>query len=123
MYTNADSLLNKLDELKSRFMGEESPDIIMITEVVPKNLRYTLNKAEIDLNGYEMFPSGFPTDARRGVVIYAKRELNAVELDIKSNFKESVWVKIPLVNHDRLLCGCIYKSPSLEENNIKELNS
>jgi hypothetical protein len=35
-------------------------DIIAITEVVPKNMRYTLNKAEIELSGYELFPSNFP---------------------------------------------------------------
>lgn len=67
IYTNADSFLNKIEEFKIRFLSDENiPDIIAITEVVPKNMRYTLNKAEIELSGYELFPSNFPGSARRG---------------------------------------------------------
>ena len=63
--------LNKIEEFKIRFLSDENiPDIITITEVVPKNMRYTLNKAEIELSGYELFPSNFPGSARRGVIIY-----------------------------------------------------
>ena len=71
IYTNADSLLNKIEEFKIRFLSDENiSDIIAITEVVPKNMRYTLNNAEIELSGYELFPSNFPGSARRGVIIY-----------------------------------------------------
>jgi hypothetical protein len=63
--------LNKIEEFKIRFLSDENiPDIITITEVVPKNMRYTLNNAEIELSGYELFPSNFPGSARRGVIIY-----------------------------------------------------
>lgn len=72
IYTNADSLLNKLDEFKSRFL-QEKPDIVAITEVIPKNMRYVISKAELDLKGYERFPSSFPCKAKCGVVIYISK--------------------------------------------------
>jgi hypothetical protein len=48
--------------------------------------------------------------------------LNATEIEIKSKFEESVWVKIPLLKNDHLLCGCIYNSPSSDEEKHKVLN-
>jgi hypothetical protein len=56
------------------------PDIIAITEVLPKNMRYTVNKAELDIEGYELFPGEFPIGAKRGIIIYVKKSLNAVEV-------------------------------------------
>ena len=112
-YTNVDSLSNKWDEfcadIKSK--GRE-PDIIMLTEVLPKNFRFQLTRAEIALQGYEMFPESFPNNMSRGTVIYIKETLKAVEVKFDTNFEESTWVKINLKGTDCLLCGCIYKSPS-----------
>lgn len=124
IYTNADSFMNKYDELKLRYINSDktAPDIIMITEVLPKNSRYKLIKAELSLNGYDMFPDSFPPEEGRGILIYVKQALNAVELKIESNFKEHVWVKINLKNCDKLLVGCLYKSPSSDEENLQELN-
>lgn len=85
-------------------------------------MRYTLNKAEIELSGYELFPSNFPGSARRGVIIYVRKKLQAVEVDIDTEFKESVWVKLNLKGNDKLLFGCVYKSPSSNEANLTALN-
>ena len=85
-----------------------SPGIIAITEVIPKNMRYVISKAELDLKGYELFPSSFPGKAKRGIVIYIKSTLNACEVDIDSEFSESVWIKIPLLGHDKLLYTIIF---------------
>ena len=123
IYTNADSLLNKIEEFKIRFLSDENiPDIIAITEVVPKNTRYTLNKADIELSGYELFPRNFSGSARRGVIIYVRKKLQAVEVDIDTEFKESVWEKLNLNGNDKLLFGCVYKSPSSNEANLTALN-
>ena len=123
IYTNADSLLNKLDEFKNRFLSEKVlPNIIAFTEVIPKNMCYDINKAEIDLEGYDLLPSNFSGTAKRGIYVYVKRSLKATEMEFTSDFKESVWVKIPLLNKDNLLFGCIYKSPSSDEANHKDLN-
>ena len=123
VYTNADSFINKIDEFKTRYVNDEyRPDIIMITEVLPKNNRYSIVKAELALDGYEMFPENFPQSNSRGVLIYVKQELQAVEISIKHDFKEFVCVKINLRNNDKLLICCIYKSPSSTEENNDLLN-
>jgi hypothetical protein len=47
---------NKLDELKSRLQdSNRSIDIIGITEVYPKNCRYNPGKAELQIDGYDLF--------------------------------------------------------------------
>ena len=122
LYFNADSLLNKFDEMKTRFVTEDKPDIIAITEVLPKNARYLVNKAELSLEGYEMFPGNFPETGTRGILLFVKNELGAVEVESGSRFKESVWVKINLRGNDKLLVGCIYKSPSSSEENLSLMN-
>ena len=124
-YSNVDSLSNKWDEfcVDIKNKGRE-PDIIMLNEVLPKNLRFQLTKAEIALEGYEMFPESFPADMSRGTVIYVKETLKAVEVKFDSSFEESTWVKINLKGTDCLLCGCIYKSPScsaVNEVNLRNL--
>jgi hypothetical protein len=56
IYTNADSLPNKFDELKARVQNTtEKYDIIGVTEVYTKNCRYSPGKAELQLLGYELF--------------------------------------------------------------------
>jgi hypothetical protein len=37
----------------------KKPDIIAITEVLPKNMRYTVNKAELDIEGFQKVITGF----------------------------------------------------------------
>lgn len=59
--------LNKIDELKNTYLiGKDKPDIFAITEVLPKNSQYSfnLNKAKLDFNYYELFPSNFLGNAK-----------------------------------------------------------
>jgi len=41
--------LNKMDEIKNRFLADSTPDIIAVTEVLPKNMRLNIIKAELEL--------------------------------------------------------------------------
>ena len=52
----------------------------------------------------------------RGVVLYAKKELNAtvVNSDLCSAFKDCLWLNIPTTTED-LLIGCIYRSGTKEK--------
>lgn len=110
---------NKIDELKSRIYNTKyNPDIIGITEVFPKNARYTILPAELTLPGYELFINVNP---KLGSGLYIKKELNPVEYKMETQFKESVWVKVKLNKNDNLLVGCIYKSPSCDKQNLLEL--
>jgi hypothetical protein len=48
------------------------PDIIAITEVLPKHCRYGVNKAEVQLDGYDVFPESLPQGAEGGVILLVK---------------------------------------------------
>ncbi|VDI66054.1 Hypothetical predicted protein [Mytilus galloprovincialis] len=102
--------------------NEVNPDIIMVSEVLPKNSRYIVNKSELALEGYDIFPENFPPNNGRGIIMYIKQELQAVEKTFKHEFKEFTCAKINLINNDKLLVGCIYKSPSSTEENHRLLN-
>ena len=58
MYTNCDTLTNKLSELTIA-IELNNPDIIVLTEVTPKNNRYTLQKSEIEIKGFNLFTTNF----------------------------------------------------------------
>ena len=56
MYTNADTLINKMPELKA-LAKDIQPSVIAITEVIPKNYQYPVQKAEIKISeDYNIFP-------------------------------------------------------------------
>jgi hypothetical protein len=63
-YTNADSLSNKIDELKLVAKNSQ-PKIIAICEVKPQNSRYDLTAAEIQLDGYELHHTSFTKGKHR----------------------------------------------------------
>ena len=67
-YTNCDTLTNKMDELLF-YINTNNPDILVLTEVSPKNNRYLLQKSELEIKGYSLFEE----KGVRGVAIYVKK--------------------------------------------------
>ena len=123
-YTNADNLMNKLDELKVRSY-DKNYDIIIITEVYPKfgDSRETQN-VELQINGYNLYSSRVEKNSR-GVIIYVKETIRSDKNIVLTNYdlNESVWVNIYLKNEQKLLIGGIYRSPnSSPENTIKMID-
>ena len=57
-------------------------------------------------------------------MLYIHKSLTAFKVDIlsDSDFSESVWCEISLRGTDKLLVGCIYRSPSSSKDNNKKLN-
>ena len=117
IYTNVDSLLNKREELRV-IAQDQNADIIGLTELKPKNNRYSLQKAELHMEGYDCWPN---IDSKgRGVAIYTKTSLQATPVSLHNDkeYEDSVWCSISLHGSDKLLVGCIYRSPnSPGENN------
>ena len=106
-YTNADCLSqSKKDELEN-YIKNFSPDIIGITEIFPKRSSFINQEIFYHLENYDMFLSNI--NEGRGVAIYTKKSLNADAVKVESPFKESVWCKIQLQNHDALILGCLFK--------------
>ena len=124
LYAIADSLPNKLDELKSRLQdSDRSIDIIGITEVYPKNCRYNPGKAELQIDGYDLFIVESVETAIRGVGIYVRKELMAEEVTVITKYQESIWISIKLNAKDKVIVGCVYKIPSSKQEHLDELES
>ncbi|XP_069107263.1 uncharacterized protein [Argopecten irradians] len=121
MYSNVDSLLNKRQELKT-VVDQENPSIIALTEILPKNNPGNLNPCEFNIDGYDMFTVSLETG--RGVVIYIKSNLKGdiEEHLMQSNFSEAIWCTLSLYKSQKLVIGCIYRSPSSSTENSLELN-
>ena len=118
LYTNADQFVNKRDALIA-MIADDEPDVIMITEVIPKGQVNPIANASLHLNGFKIHTNFKPEDSNlgasgiRGVMIYFKESLNASEVDIKiEGLEDHAWIQIPGVNNESLLCGCVYRSPS-----------
>ena len=124
MYTNADVLTNKLDLLKARCQIE-SPQIVGVNEVKPKNQRYKVLPAEFNMKelGFDMFENNIIEDRGRGQVLYVSKELNAKRVYLDSQFEEATVVKVDLRNKDKLLIVLVYRSPNSEDKNNSNLNS
>ena len=57
----------------------------------------------------------------RGCALFVKQDLAATKLTFTSNLSESVWCQINLKNNDKMIVGCIYRSPNNTTENNKEL--
>ena len=121
MYTNANSLGNKRDELQCR-IDQQKPDVIGITEVWQKEL--------FPLDGYH---PAFRKDRAEdevggGVLLFVWDTMEVIECPElnASTFGESVWCIVKPTKAKRILIGVCYRSPnSTKENNVKlvQLNS
>ena len=101
MLTNADSLSNKMTELRHRLDNMEiQPDIIAITEAKPKNARFTLTYADYQLKGYEAFTHNVESSTGRGIIIYVRNTLNTVILNLNSAFSEHLILQIRMANNE-----------------------
>ena len=112
IYTNADSLTNKINELQV-IIDSESPEFICIAETLPKNCN-TEDYCNINFAGYV----GYHSNVGRGISVYVKDYLNSEIIEISVNFKVNIFVKVKLLSKKIVLLGCIYRSPnSTNENN------
>ena len=100
--------MNKTTEL-CRYIDamEEKPDIIAITEVKPKNSRYGVTKAELQIEGYSMYTKNLECNEGRGIVIYLREQLSATPITGGVTGEEQLWLELRLDRGDKLAMGCI----------------
>ena len=72
---------------------------------------WTENSYVID--GYKIF-TNFGKCESRGVSLYVKDDIKARQLDYNVPSVESVFVEISINKNDKILCGVVYRSPSLD---------
>ena len=98
------------------------PVIILITEVIPKAEINPIDETRLNIPGFNVFLNFDPTlhnlgssnysSNCRGIAIYVSNTINATELLLDTEFKEHLWISIPLLNNDSLRIGCIYRNPT-----------
>ena len=86
-YFNADSLLNKRNELRLA-ISQHQPMIICISEILPKNCVTQMSESELNIVNYKCFAN--LTSAKRGVCIYTHVSLSATECRMTTDCDESV---------------------------------
>ena len=117
MYSNVDQLLNKMEDLRQTIAADQ-PDIVLLTEVIPKAQKNPIYETLLNIDGYEKYVNFKFTDSnlgasgKRGVAIYVKDGLQAEEVKFQTPYDDHLWIEVKLRNDDKLLCGCVYRSPS-----------
>lgn len=101
LYTNADQFVNKRDDLLASIAGKE-PDIILITEVIPKSQRNPISHSLLHVEGYNSYFNFNPSEENlgesgiRGVAIYSKISLTVKEIEIEiPEYRDHAWIEIP----------------------------
>ena len=70
-----------------------------------------MQKTEIKVSDdYDEFPDSISSKGR-GMTIQVHKTLKAQEVNLTS-YEESLWCEVNLMEHDKLLSGCIYRSES-----------
>ena len=82
-----------------------------------------VQEVELQLDGYDLFSN--VNICKRGVLIYTKKELKASPSTAESfcDFDESCWCEIRLKEDDKLLIGCVYRSPNSDALNNSKIVS
>ena len=112
-YTNADQFVNKRDDLLCMIAGDE-PDVILITEVIPKCQTNPIAPALLSIDGYKphfnfnLGDGNLGGSGIRGVAIYSRSSLTVRDVDLEvENFTDHLWIEILSVDSP-VLVGCIY---------------
>ena len=123
MYSNIDqSLTGKMAELLG-IIDTKKPSIIMLTEIEPKSKKdptKEIKESEISIPNYSLFTN---KNRKRGVAIYIANTLNPRECtqSINEKFEECVFCEFEGINDEKILVGCMYKSPNSTKENVENM--
>lgn len=97
----------------------ENPDIILLTEVIPKAQRTPIPLALLSIPNYHIYTSFDPSlsnlgpSGSRGISVYVRNSLLSSIVQIYgAGTIEHLWIQVRLHRRDSLLIGCFYRSPS-----------
>lgn len=98
-YSNADQLLNKIEELKMHITNRQ-PDVIIICEVIPKAQLLPVARVCLAIDGYTEYinfdaeAEGLGRSGQRGIIIYVCNGHHVQEPPPFGIFSEQLWLKI-----------------------------
>ena len=93
LYTNADTLTNKMDELKL-LTRDESPDVIAVNEVLPKKSMFLVQEQELQIDGFNMVSNLEATSRTsiRGLVLYINNNFTYTVKELDNDFQEYIFI-------------------------------
>ena len=111
-YTNADSIVNKINLLKAHVL-ESSPDLIAITESWTHK---DILKSDLNIPGYELVDRCDRTDTKLGrgggVLLYSNLSNVTVNEEFKTTFHQHIAVKMSNKGEPDLHIHVVYRSPN-----------
>ena len=112
-YSNVNSLLNKRYELQN-LIADKDPDIIQLTETLPKNCKKDDFSQDFHIPGYNLF---FNNNPKRGITVYIKTSIDASLIEIiNCDLIECICLSLK-INNQCIFLGCTYRSPSNDKCN------
>ena len=118
IYTNADTLTNKLDELNI-LIADEKPDLVAIIEVLPKFSLFPVQKHELQIDGYSLLSNllGSKEKSSRGILLYIQNKYSYVVQESHIRFQEHLFVDVTTNTGSVISVGLLYRSPNSSRQN------
>ena len=120
LYTNAQSLINKIDEMRA-IVAMNQPDILIVTETWTNE---SVSNEYLILSEYDIIERKDRNDTDRGrgggLIIYVKKALCAWKLSCETDFNQCGMVGVKLKGAD-LRVLAVYRSPNSSRSNDDEL--
>ena len=117
LFTNADQLTtSKMIELEHR-ISTEKPTFIAVSEVKHKHTNKERDMNEYNINGFTLYHCNLDKNNGRGIAVYVLNSVvkSVIQIDIGIDFAEYCLLQIKLRGNDKMLFGCIYRSPTPSE--------
>ena len=88
---------------------------------LPKNCGDPVQESKLSINGYDIHYNTLKQGSRE-VSLYTKKTLNCLEVkfelhddnstDTHLELREAIWIEFHQNSQDKLLVGCLYRSPT-----------
>lgn len=114
MYTNAQSLPNKIQELRYR-CSQTKPTLVGVTETW---LSSNILDSEVCIEGYTMYRVDRSHGRGGGSILYIQNNLQITQVNDPTlvAIPESVWCMVRGNSEKSCLIGVVYRSPNADEN-------
>ena len=103
------------------FIADKESDLILVTEVIPKAQVNPISPALLAISGYTMYTNFDPCTKNlgscgiRGIAVFTCLSLHVSEVSLHQfGYKDHLWIEVSLSGSDKLLVGCLYRSPSCD---------
>ena len=122
MYTNADQFTATKKQELEEIIQRKEPSIIAVCEMKPKS-GSARTVMDYHIKDYSLYSVNIENKTGRGIGVYVHLSIinHVSAVNFHQNFQEACMLEIRLKERNKLLFGCIYRSPT--SNNTSEENN